>query len=81
MQFLSSYCWGRISDSVGRKPVIIIGTLAASVSMLLLGTSTTYAAAIFARVFGGLLNGVSALPRFTKLNQIKGGLLTFTCTA
>ncbi|MDR3606705.1 MAG: MFS transporter, partial [Oligoflexia bacterium] len=37
MQFLVSPLWGRLSDRIGRKPVLLISLLGTSLSMLVLG--------------------------------------------
>ncbi|MBN1666675.1 MAG: MFS transporter [Anaerolineales bacterium] len=40
MQFIFAPLWGRLSDRIGRKPVLIIGLLGNALSMLLFGLST-----------------------------------------
>lgn len=49
--------WGRISDKVGRKPVLIMGLIGTALSMILFGFSTNMWFALAARALGGLLNG------------------------
>ncbi|KAI0039016.1 MFS general substrate transporter [Auriscalpium vulgare] len=49
--------WSRISDTVGRKPVILTGLCGLSLSMYLFGLSTTYWGAVFSRSLNGALNG------------------------
>ncbi|KAJ2853363.1 hypothetical protein J3B02_003178 [Coemansia erecta] len=49
--------WGRLSDRIGRKPVIMIGLVGNLISSILLGTSKTFKAAIIARSFNGLMAG------------------------
>jgi len=49
--------WSRLSDSIGRKPVILLGLLGLSVSMYCLGLSTTFWGLIFSRCLNGALNG------------------------
>ncbi|KAJ1825460.1 hypothetical protein LPJ56_002656 [Coemansia sp. RSA 2599] len=49
--------WGRLSDRIGRKPVIMIGLVGNLISSVLLGTSKTFKAAIIARSFNGLMAG------------------------
>ncbi|KAF9453689.1 MFS general substrate transporter [Macrolepiota fuliginosa MF-IS2] len=47
--------WGRVSDYVGRKPVLLISAAAVTVSILLLGISTTFWMVVVSRcIFGGL---------------------------
>lgn len=49
--------WGRISDKIGRKPVLIMGLVGTAISMILFGFSKSLWSAIIARALGGLLNG------------------------
>lgn len=56
-EFSTGAIWGRVSDKVGRKPVIVIALLGTATSMLLLGLSSNIMTALFARVLAGLLNG------------------------
>ncbi|KAJ2221815.1 hypothetical protein IWW45_008770 [Coemansia sp. RSA 485] len=49
--------WGRLSDRIGRRPVIMIGLVGNLVSSVLLGTSKSFKAAILARSFNGLMAG------------------------
>ncbi|KAF9453690.1 MFS general substrate transporter [Macrolepiota fuliginosa MF-IS2] len=49
------FYWSRMSDYLGRKPIILLGTAAMAASMLLLGMSKTFWMVILSRcVFGGL---------------------------
>jgi len=58
-QFLTSFFWGRFSDTVGRKPVMLVGNVSGALSMFALGWSPVYAAALTCRFIGGLFNGTS----------------------
>ncbi|KAJ3712182.1 member of major facilitator superfamily multidrug-resistance, DHA1 sub-family [Lentinula raphanica] len=49
--------WSRISDSIGRKPVILIGLFGLSMSMYCFGLSTTFWGLVFSRSLNGALNG------------------------
>lgn len=56
-EFSTGMIWGRISDRVGRKPVLIMGLVGTSISMICFGFSTNLWSAVIARALGGLLNG------------------------
>lgn len=56
-EFSTSMIWGRISDRIGRKPVLIMGLAGTALSMLSFGFARTLPGAILARSLGGLLNG------------------------
>jgi len=49
--------WSRLSDHVGRKPVILIGLLGLSLSMYCFGLSRTFGGLILSRALNGALNG------------------------
>lgn len=49
--------WSRISDYIGRKPVLLIGMAGLCVSMLCFGLSTTYLGLVLSRCLVGALNG------------------------
>eukprot|EP00903_Cladosiphon_okamuranus_P022385 g20588.t2 len=56
-RFLGSYVWGNITDSVGRKPVIIAGLLSIALFSLAFGFSTSYTWAVWWRLILGFTNG------------------------
>jgi MFS family permease len=56
-EFSTGMIWGRISDRVGRKPVLIMGLIGTALSMICFGFARTLPGAIMARALGGLLNG------------------------
>lgn len=56
-EFSSGVAWGRISDRVGRKPVLLFGLAGTALSMLLFGFAPNLPTALLARALGGLLNG------------------------
>ncbi|KAF8589036.1 MFS general substrate transporter [Ramaria rubella] len=49
--------WGRLSDHIGRRPVLLIGLFGLSLSMFLLGLAQTFWLVVIARAMGGFLNG------------------------
>lgn len=55
MQFVAAPFWGRLSDSVGRKPVLVAGIVGLSASYLLISFSSVLWMAMAARVIGGLM--------------------------
>jgi MFS family permease len=55
-EFLTGVVWARVSDRIGRKPTLMLGTFCALVSALSFGCSGSVAAAIASRAFGGLFN-------------------------
>ncbi|CAD6888781.1 unnamed protein product [Tilletia controversa] len=55
--------WASLSDRIGRRPVLIVGTLGLTLSAALFGFADSFAMAIFARCLTGLLNGNVALLR------------------
>lgn len=56
-EFSSGVAWGRISDKVGRKPVLIVGLAGTALSMLVFGFAPNLPIALLGRALGGLLNG------------------------
>ena len=56
-QFATNFFWGWFSDRVGRKPVIMIGTLLTAACLIAFGFCRTLAQAIIMQVLMGLVNG------------------------
>jgi DHA1 family tetracycline resistance protein-like MFS transporter len=54
MQFLFSPIWGRWSDQIGRKPIILIGLLGSCLSYVTMALATSLALLFVARVVGGI---------------------------
>lgn len=59
MQFFFAPMWGRISDRIGRKPVMVAGILGLSVSYFLLAFSGNVMMLFFARIVGGVLSAAN----------------------
>ncbi|KAN0130269.1 major facilitator superfamily transporter [Lactarius tabidus] len=49
--------WSRLSDKIGRKPVLLCGLLGSIASNLLFGISRSFSALVFSRCLNGMLNG------------------------
>lgn len=58
-QFCTSMLWGRISDHVGRKVVVVVGNLSNTFCSLLFGLTNCYWQACAVRISSGLMNGVT----------------------
>jgi multidrug resistance protein len=54
MQFVFSPIWGRMSDRIGRKPIILLGLMGSCVSYLVLALATTLPLVFLARIVGGI---------------------------
>ncbi len=56
-QLIASPWWGRLSDRVGRKPIIVIGLVGSVLSYLWISRAATIEELGAARLFGGLMGG------------------------
>lgn len=56
-EFSTGMLWGRLSDKVGRKPILLMGLVGTGISVLVFGFAPNLPVALFARALGGLLNG------------------------
>lgn len=54
---LTIFHWSRLSDYIGRKPVLLIGLFGLSLSMLCFGLSKTFWSLVISRCLNGALNG------------------------
>lgn len=59
MQLVFAPMWGRISDRIGRKPVIVIGISGLAISFFLMGLSTQLWMLFAARIIGGFLSSAN----------------------
>jgi len=60
-QACTTLSWSRLSDHIGRKPVILIGLSGLSISMLSFGLSRTFVTLVLSRCVCGVLNGSSGV--------------------
>ena len=56
-EFATGVVWGKLSDKIGRKPVLLFGLAGTALSVLIFGFAPNLPVALFARALGGLLNG------------------------
>lgn len=59
MQLLFAPMWGRISDRIGRKPVLLIGIAGLALSFFLFAISTELWMLFAARIIGGILSSAN----------------------
>ncbi|PFH50071.1 hypothetical protein AMATHDRAFT_146091 [Amanita thiersii Skay4041] len=60
-QLCSIYHWARLSDIVGRRPVIIGGAAGLAVSTLFFGVSTNFLEILISRCIAGIFSGTAAV--------------------
>ena len=53
--------WGRLSDRIGRKPILLMGLSGLGLSMVCFGLSRTFWAIVASRALAGALNGNSGV--------------------
>ncbi|MFN3395121.1 MAG: MFS transporter, partial [Candidatus Thermochlorobacter sp.] len=54
MQFFSAPVWGRISDKIGRRPVILISVLTSVISYLIFSQSHSILLLLLSRILAGI---------------------------
>ena len=67
-EFSASVFWGRLSDRVGRKPILLTGLAGTGISMLVFGFARNLPVALLARALGGILNGYNFPASFTLIS-------------
>ena len=56
-EFSTGVIWGKLSDKLGRKPILLTGLAGTGLSMLVFGFAPNLPVALLGRALGGLLNG------------------------
>lgn len=55
VQFIFAPMWGRLSDRIGKKPVLLVGIVGIAISFFFMGVSRSFLDLLLSRVLGGLL--------------------------
>jgi MFS family permease len=69
-QMLSAFWWGRVADTAGRKPVLLIGLIGTSISYIGVAFSRSYEALLIWRIFAGSINGTIGAARATLAESV-----------
>lgn len=59
MHFLFSPLWGRLSDRIGRRPVMLVGLAGSALAFLMFGLSSTLVMLFAARILAGILSSAT----------------------
>lgn len=59
MQFIFAPVWGKLSDRIGRKPVLLIGLVGYTLSFALMGISQSYIQLLISRALAGILSSAT----------------------
>ncbi|MHA2100988.1 MAG: MFS transporter [Candidatus Kariarchaeaceae archaeon] len=70
MQFVGAPIWGRLSDRIGRRPVILIGIGGASLSFIMFGLASSLPMLFFARALSGFFTSATLTTAFTYIADI-----------
>ena len=68
---MSSSIWGRLSDTFGRKLILLSGLAGTGLSMVVFGFAQNLQTALIARALGGLLNGNIGVLQTTVAEVVK----------
>jgi len=71
-EFSCAVLWGRLSDVIGRKPVLLIGLAGTGISMFIFGFAQNLQTLLIARALGGMLNGNIGVIQTTVAEVIRG---------
>lgn len=78
-EFSTGVMWGRLSDKIGRKPVLLMGLAGTALSSLVFGFAPNLAVALIARALGGLLNGYVSILNLLSNGDTDLGTATLVC--
>ncbi|ORX93926.1 major facilitator superfamily domain-containing protein [Clohesyomyces aquaticus] len=70
-QMMTSMLWGRLSDTYGRKPTILLGLTISVIANLSFGFSRTIGMLLFWRVLAGMANGTLGVMRTMTAEIVK----------
>lgn len=59
LQFLFAPVWGRLSDRVGRRPILLIGLVGFSISFFIFGLASQLWMLFLARIIGGIISSAT----------------------
>jgi multidrug resistance protein len=63
MQFVFAPIWGRLSDRIGRRPVLLVSIVMTAVAFLVYGLAASFAVLLLARLFAGVATANIAIAR------------------